>query len=38
MPQSAWNPKRECQYKHIKEGLLELGSNEDSSSGRRGGL
>jgi plasmid stabilization system protein ParE len=28
MPQSAWSPKRERQYEHIKEGLLERGSGE----------
>ena len=26
MPQKAWNAKRERQYEHIKEGLLERGS------------
>lgn len=29
MPQSAWSDKRERQYEHIKEGLLERGSGED---------
>ena len=29
MPQSAWSPKRERQYEHIKEGLLQLGTGED---------
>jgi len=28
MPQSAWSDKRERQYEHIKEGLLERGSDE----------
>jgi len=28
MPQRAWSNKRERQYEHIKEGLLERGSNE----------
>ena len=28
MPQSAWSDKRERQYEHIKEGLLEHGSGE----------
>jgi hypothetical protein len=31
MPQSSWSPKRERQDEHIKEGLLELGSNEDKA-------
>jgi hypothetical protein len=31
MPQSAWSPKRERQYEHIKEGLLEHGSVEDKA-------
>ena len=29
MPTAAWSKKRERQYKHIKEGLLERGENED---------
>jgi len=29
MPRSAWSPKRERQYEHIKEGLLERGTGED---------
>ncbi|HEY4938601.1 MAG TPA: plasmid stabilization protein [Actinomycetota bacterium] len=29
MPQKAWNQKRERQYEHIKEGLVERGRNED---------
>ena len=29
MPQSSWTDKRERQYKHIKEGLLERGTDED---------
>jgi len=28
MPQGAWSEKRERQYEHIKEGLLERGSGE----------
>ena len=28
MPQRAWSDKRERQYEHIKEGLLERSSNE----------
>jgi hypothetical protein len=31
MPQSAWSRKRERQYEHIKEGLLEHGSGEDKA-------
>ena len=31
MPQSAWSDKRERQYDHIKEGLLERGTNEDKA-------
>src|ERR1700704_5903777 len=31
MPQKAWSPKRERQYEHIKEGLLERGSSEDKA-------
>lgn len=31
MPQQAWNDKRERQYEHIKEGLLERGEDEDTS-------
>jgi hypothetical protein len=29
MPQEAWSEKRERQYKHIKEGLLERGESND---------
>ncbi len=29
MPQQAWSKKRERQYEHIKEGLLERGESED---------
>jgi len=29
MPQGAWSAKRERQYDHIKEGLLERGDSED---------
>jgi len=28
MPQAAWSPKRERQYEHIKEGLLDRGQSE----------
>ncbi len=28
MPQSAWSDKRERQYEHIKEGLIERGTGE----------
>ncbi|HET7419402.1 MAG TPA: plasmid stabilization protein [Candidatus Dormibacteraeota bacterium] len=31
MPQSAWSDKRERQYEHIKEGLLERGTSEDKA-------
>ena|SRR5438093_1322915 len=31
MPQQAWNAKRERQYEHIKEGLLERGRREDTA-------
>jgi hypothetical protein len=31
MPQRAWNAKRERQYEHIKEGLLERGRDEDTA-------
>jgi hypothetical protein len=31
MPQRAWNSKRERQYEHIKEGLLERGESEDTA-------
>lgn len=31
MPQSAWSSKRERQYEHIKEGLLERGTQEDKA-------
>jgi len=31
MPRSAWSPKRERQYEHIKEGLLERGTDEDKA-------
>ena len=29
MPQEAWSKKRERQYDHIKDGLLERGDSED---------
>ena len=31
MPQQAWSKKRERQYEHIKEGLLERGESEDTA-------
>lgn len=31
MPQQAWNKKRERQYEHIKEGVLERGESEDTA-------
>jgi hypothetical protein len=31
MPQRAWSDKRERQYEHIKEGLLERGETEDTA-------
>jgi hypothetical protein len=31
MPQRAWNAKRERQYEHIKEGLLDRGRSEDTA-------
>src|SRR6476660_4581007 len=31
MPQRAWNNKRERQYDHIKEGLLERGEKEGTA-------
>src|ERR671925_431661 len=31
MPQRAWSNKRERQYEHIKEGLLERGRKEDTA-------
>ena len=31
MPQDAWSKKRERQYDHIKEGLLERGEDEDTA-------
>ena len=31
MPQRAWSDKRERQYDHIKEGLLERGEDEDTA-------
>lgn len=31
MPQEAWSPKRERQFEHIKEGLLERGTHEDKA-------
>ncbi len=29
MPQQAWSAKRERQYEHIKQGVLERGEDED---------
>jgi plasmid stabilization system protein ParE len=31
MPQKAWSDKRERQYDHIKESLLDRGENEDAA-------
>ena len=31
MPQRAWSKKRERQYEHIKEGLLNSGESEDKA-------
>ena len=31
MPQQAWSDKRERQYEHIKDGLLERGEKEDTA-------
>ena len=31
MPQQAWSDKRERQYDHIKEGLLDRGEKEDTA-------
>ena len=31
MPQGAWSNKRERQYEHIKEGLMERGRKEDTA-------
>lgn len=31
MPQKAWSDKRERQYEHIKDGLLDRGENEDTA-------
>jgi plasmid stabilization system protein ParE len=31
MPQRAWSDKRERQYEHIKEGLLEKGTGEEKA-------
>lgn len=31
MPQRAWSKKRERQYEHIKEGLLDRGRSEDTA-------
>ena len=31
MPQEAWSDKRERQYDHIKDGLLERGEDEDTA-------
>ena len=31
MPQQAWSKKRERQYEHIKDGLLERGESEDTA-------
>ncbi len=32
MPQQAWSNKRERQYDHIKDGLLDRGEDEDTAA------
>jgi plasmid stabilization system protein ParE len=34
MPQSAWSPKRERQYEHIKDSYEERGVSEDEAEER----
>lgn len=31
MPQGAWSPKRERQYKHVKESELDAGRSNDKA-------
>ena len=31
MPQRAWSDKRERQYEHIKEGLMQRGTGEETA-------
>ena len=31
MPQTGWSAKRERQYEHIKDGLLDRGEDEDKA-------
>jgi hypothetical protein len=31
MPKESWSPKRERQYEHVKESLLERGKGEDQA-------
>ena len=31
VPQQAWNKKRERQYEHVKEGVLERGESEETA-------
>jgi hypothetical protein len=31
MPQGAWSRKRERQYEHVKEGVLDRGEDEDTA-------
>lgn len=31
MPENRWSAKRERQYEHVKEGLLERGTKEDAA-------
>jgi len=31
MPRQSWSDKRERQYEHVKEGLLERGEDEDTA-------
>lgn len=32
MPQEAWSKKRERQYEHVKDGLLDRGESEDTAA------
>jgi len=32
MPERSWSPKRERQYEHIREGLLERGESDSEAS------
>jgi hypothetical protein len=37
MPQAQWSEKRERQYDHIKEGLLDRGDSTSEAEGSRPG-